>query len=319
MKHTLRASVKNVHWGYYDAGLEPVLKVKSGDTIEVYTVSGGPKIIELLEIEDQIPKELKEIHEKVEERGPGPHILLGPIYIEGASIEDALEITLLEIEPWVDFGYNLFFPGHGSIPEDFPYLRTKCIQIDREKMTAIFSENLKIPLRPFFGELGVAPAPYLGKINSGVPGPHGGNLDNKELVASTKVYLPIHNAGALFSIGDGHSCQGDGEVDTTALETCMKGLIKLKVMKGVKIKWPMAESDEHFILMGFNSDLYEAFKAALRNTIEFLVNKGFTKDDAYMFCSLNVDFHITQVVNRVKGIHAMVPKGLLQGRTNSII
>jgi acetamidase/formamidase len=317
MKHSIRATVKNVHWGYYEKS-EPILKVNDGDTVEVFSVSGEPDIIELLGIENKIPKELKEIHEGLRERGPGPHILLGPISIREATPEDTLEITLLEVEPWVDFGINHFSPGNGTLPEDFPYLRAKYIPIDRKNLLGIFSENLKIPLRPFFGQLGVAPSSSTGRISSILPGPHGGNLDNKELVASSKVYLPINYDGALFSIGDGHLCQGDGEVDLTALETCMRGLIKLRVIKGVKIKWPMAESEKHFIIMGFNPDLDEALKMALRNAIEFLVSKGFQSDEAYMLCSLSVDFRITQVVNDVKGVHAMIPKELLMEKINSI-
>ena len=314
VRHVLRTSAENVHWGYYDPKLRPVLHVKSGDLVEVYTVSGNPWMVELFpEMRDKIPKELKEVFEKVEDRGPGPHILLGPIFVKGATPEDTLEVTLLGIEPWVDYGCNFFFPEAGSVPEEFPYFEFKCIPIDRKRSVAKFSEWLELPLRPFFGNLGVAPPISQGRITSKIPGPHGGNLDNKELIASSKVYLPIHNDGALFSIGDGHSCQGDGEVDQLAMETCMRGLIKLRLVKGVKIKWPMAETKSHFILMGFNTDLDEALKIALRNTIEFLTSKGFSKSDAYMFCSLSVDFRITQVVNHLKGVHSMVPKDLLPG------
>jgi len=178
---------------------------------------------------------------------------------------------------------------------------------------------VEIPLAPFFGHLGVAPLPQLGRITSTIPGSHGGNLDNKELVASTKVYLPIHREGAFFSIGDGHACQGDGEANQTALETCMRGLLELRVIKKVKIQWPIADCKDYFMFMGFHPDLDEAFKMALRNVIGFLVNKGFNKDDAYMLCSLGVDFHITQVVNQVKGVHAQVPKKLFRDSIHSII
>jgi len=318
MKHILRASVSTVHWGYYDSKLESVLKVKSGDIIEIYTVSGSPRTVKLLGIEDKIPKELREIHEKITEREAG-HILVGPVSIDGATVDDTLEIQFLDIKPWIDFGYNVFSDGKGVIPEDFPYSRGKYIPIDKKGLLAVFADNVKIPIKPFFGNLGVAPAPHLGRINSRIPGPHGGNFDNKELVASSKIYLPIFNEGALFSIGDGHSCQGDGEVDVSALETCMRGLVRLSLIKGVKIKWPMAENQEHFIFMGFNTDLEGAIRMALRNTIEFLVKKGLEKDNAYMFCSLCVDFRITQAVNPVKGVHAIVPKNVLRDKIDSMI
>jgi len=320
MKYTLRSSAVTVHWGYFDPALDPVLKVRSGDTVEVYTISSvcmNSELIDFLGIEDKIPKEVKEIDQAVKERGPGRSILLGPIYVEEATTADTLEVALLEIEPWVDFGINTFYQGGGSIPEDFPYLRARYIPIDRERMLGIFSE-VKIPLRPFFGQLGVAPSIRPGRISNGPPGPHGGNMDNKELVASSKVYLPIHTNGALFSVGDGHSTQGDGEVDQAAMETCMRGLLKFRVIKGVRIRWPMAETKEHFIVMGFHPDLDEALKMAVRNTVDFFVSKGINRDDGYMFCSLAVDFHITQVVDGVKGVHAMIPKYLLP-RIRSVV
>jgi len=311
MRHTLRASVSTVHVGFYDCSLVPVLRVRSDDLVEVFTVSGRLELYDLLGVRDKLPKELEEIRR---EKGSGGHILNGPIYVEEATPNDTLEVTLLEIEPWLNFGTNSFYSGKGSIPEDFPYQRIKCIQIDPEKKFGILSDRLQLPLRPFFGQLGVAPAPFPGKVAGHAPGVHGGNLDNKELVASSKVYFPIFNEGALFSIGDGHASQGDGEVDQSALEICMKGLIKLRVIKGVRTKWPMAETEDSFILMGFGATLDEAFKMALRNTIDFLERKGVNRDDAYMLCSLSVDFHITQTVNETKGVHALIPKALFKDK-----
>ncbi len=315
MRHLLKVSPETVHWGYYDSNLKPVLRVKSGDTIDVYTAQlGTPEIIR--ELGSRVPKELIEIYEKFKEKGPGPHVLTGPIYVEGAGPNDTLEISLIKIEPWVGYGFNLVFPDEGVIPEDYPYLIAKCVPIDSKKRLAIFSD-IKIPIRPFFGVIGVVPTE--GRISSMVLGPHGGNIDNKELVASSKVYLPIHIDGAMFSIGDGHACQGDGEVDSTALETCLRGLIQLNVKKGFKIKWPMAETKENFIFMGFAPDLDQALKIALRNAIEFLVGKGFDKDEAYVFCSLCVDFRITQAVGDLNGVHAMIPKDILKDKVGSLI
>lgn len=309
MKHTLRAGVDTVHIGVYDSSLKPVLRVRSDDLVEVFTVSGRLELYDILGVRNRLPKELVEIRNV---KGSGGHILHGPIYVEDATTNDTLEVTLLEIEPWVDFGTNIFWAGKGSIPEDFPYQRIKCIPIDFEKKVGILSEKIEVPLNPFFGQLGVAPAPFPGKVAGHAPGVHGGNLDNRELVASSRVYFPIFNEGAMFSIGDGHASQGDGEVDQSALEICMRGLIKLRVVKGVRTRWPMAETEKNFILMGFGLTLDEAFKMALRNAIDFFERKGINRDDAYMLCSLSVDFHITQTVNEVKGVHALIPKILFK-------
>ncbi len=314
MKHLLRSTPETVHWGYFDAELKPVLRVKSGDIIDVYTIAEPLPSVER-DFADKVPEESREIAKKVQ-KGPGPHILTGPIYVEGATSNDTLEITLLEIEPWVDYGFNLVLPKLGVLPEDYPHPFEKAIPIDRRRQTAKFA-GLEIPLRPFFGIMGVAPAG--GRITSITVGAHGGNMDNKELVVGSKVYLPIHVDGALFSMGDGHGCQGDGEVSLTALETALRGLVQLNVKKGVKIKGPMAETKENYILIAVAPDLDGALKAALRNTIEFLASKGFDREDAYVICSLCVDFRISQAVNDVRGVHAMIPKDVLKGKINSLI
>jgi acetamidase/formamidase len=307
MKHILKATSKNTHIGFYDASLEPAIKIKSGDTVEVYNISWEPSLINILGKKGKIPKEFKEIEGK-KDKGPGPHPLTGPIFIKDATPEDTLEVTLLEIEPWVNFGFSIFTMDGGTVPNDYPYFRGKYITVDKKRKLCDFSEKTKIPLRPFFGSLGVAPPALKGRITSWIPGPHGGNLDNKMLVVPSKLYLPIFIDGALFSIGDGHSCQGDGEVTGSALETSLRGLIKLRIIKGKRRKWPMAETKDYYVLMGFDHNLEEALKLALRNTIDFLLTRGFSKDDAYLYSSLNVDFRITQVVNDVKGVHALVPK-----------
>lgn len=311
MRHLLKPSHKTVHWGSFDANLKSVLEVKSGDTIEIYTVGAEDEIIR--EFGNKIPKEFKDIFDKVE-KGPGPHVLTGPIYVEGASPGDTLEVSLIEIEPWTDFGLNLLLPSCAVIKNDYSRTITN-VPINKKKRLAVLS-GLKMPIRPFFGVLGVAPP--TGIISSITVGQHGGNLDNKELVASSKVYLPINVNGALFSIGDGHCCQGDGEVNGTGLEASLRGIIRLTVKKGLKIKWPMAETKESFILMAFAQDLDDALKMAVKNTIEFLVGKGFDKDEAYVFCSLGVDFRITQAVNNLKGVHAMLPKDILRDRVQSL-
>jgi acetamidase/formamidase len=180
-------------------------------------------------------------------------------------------------------------------------------------MTAKFADSVELALRPFFGSMGVAPPEANGRINSAPPWIHAGNLDNKELVAGTTLFIPVHTKGALFEVGDGHAGQGNGEVDITALETQLTGTFQFVVRKDMHLKWPRAETPTHFITMGVHEDLTEATKLAVRETIDFLVNeKHLSRDDAYMLSSVAVDFCITQLVDGNKGVHGMIAKSLFQ-------
>jgi acetamidase/formamidase len=222
-------------------------------------------------------------------------------------------VRILRIELTVPYARNNFRPGVGFLPEDFPYTRYKIIPLDRERMIGRFSDSIELPLHPFFGSMGVAPPAANGRISSAPPWVHAGNLDNKDLVAGTTLYIPVHAPGALFQVGDGHAGQGDGEVDITALETSLTGTFQFVVRKGIRVRWPRAETPTHFIAMGVHEDLTEATKMAVRETIDFLtVEKGLSRDDAYMLASVAVDFHITQLVDGNKGVHAMIPKAIFK-------
>lgn len=307
--HELHASPKSVHWGFFDASLPPVLRVDSGDQVTVHTVSGEPP--DLPEAQDMILPELRAIHEEVE-KGAGPHIITGPIWVRGAEPEDVLEVQIEDIELRQDWGWNLILPLLGTLPEDFPLHRFVVIPLDRERMVARGPSGTRVPLRPFFGILGVAPAPNLGRVPSFPPGPYGGNMDNKELIAGTTLFLPVFNPGALFSVGDGHAAQGDGEVNLTAIETAMTGTFTLIVRKDLSLKAPRAETPTHHITMGFDPDLDDAAKGALREMIDLLVKtQGLSREDAYMLCSLSCDLRVTQLVDGNKGVHAMLPKDIL--------
>ncbi|HYX30979.1 MAG TPA: DUF6438 domain-containing protein, partial [Pyrinomonadaceae bacterium] len=202
-------------------------------------------------------------------------------------------------------------PRTGTIPEDFPYSKIRIIPLDAKRMVAHFADGIDIPLRPFFGSIGVAPPPAAGRLSSAPPGTHAGNLDNKELVAGTTLYIPVHAPGALLLIGDGHAGQGNGEVDITAMETSLIGTFQLIVRKDMHLKWPRAETPTHYIAMGINEDLREAAKLAVREAIDFLVTeKHMTRDDAYQLASVAADFDITQLVDGNKGVHAMIPKAI---------
>lgn len=311
--HHLRSIPETVHWGYLDPTLKPVLTIQSGDTVVIDTVSGNPPMMPAKDSGFNILPEHLEIHQKVKQ-GSGNHIFTGPIYVEDAEPGDVLEVRIQEIALRQNWGWNSFRGLVGTLPEDFPYQRIIQLAIDRDAMTAIMPWGMKIPLRPFFGQLAVAPRPEYGRQNSKEPREFGGNLDCKELIAGSTIYLPVWTKGALFSTGDGHAVQGDGEVCGTAIETALTGTFQFVVRKDLTWRMPRAESPTHFITLGLDVDLDDAAEQALRAMLDWLVEKlGIAKADAYSLASFAVDLHVTQTVNNVKGVHAMIEKSLLQG------
>ena len=313
--HVLKATPTTVAWGHYNAKTPPVLRIKPGDAVEVHTlITNSPARLERAGVEPgQVEPALREIHDQVKDKGPGGHILTGPIFIEGAEPGDALEVRIESIDLALPYAYNAFGPRSGTIPEDFPRSRMRIIPLDAEKKIARFADGIEVPLRPFFGSMGVAPPEASGRISSAPPGIHAGNLDNKELVAGTTLLIPVHIPGALFQVGDGHAGQGDGEVDITALETSLTGTLRFFLRKRANLKWPRAETATHFIAMGLDKDLDEAMKIAVREAIDLIASeKKLERDDAYMLCSVAVDFRVTQVVDGTKGVHAMIPKSIFK-------
>jgi acetamidase/formamidase len=254
---------------------------------------------------------LLEVEREVKDRGQVPHILTGPIWIEGAEPGDALEVKILSIEPSVPYAWNEILPGQGFLPDDFPHAHFKLTRLDLTRKVALFSDGIEIPLRPFFGVMGVAPPAATGRISSGPPWIHAGNMDNKDLVAGTTLYIPVHVTGALFSVGDGHVGQGDGEVCLTAMETALRGTLQFSVRKDMRLRWPRAETSTHFITMGFHENLEEAAHIAVEEMLDFLVHeKHLDRDTAYILASDAVDLRITQLVDGKKGVHAMLPKAI---------
>ncbi len=315
--HRLKATPKTVAWGYYDAAAAPVLRIKSGDTVEVDTLlTNSPTGLEWAGVKPaDVEQSLRDIFKEVTKKGPGGHILTGPIFVEGAERGDVLEVRIQTIKLAIPYAYNSFGPRSGFLPEDFPRRKTKIIPLDEKRMIARFAEGIEIPLHPFFGSMGVAPPDTAGRISSGPPGIHAGNLDNKELVEGTTLFIPVHAKGALFSVGDGHAGQGNGEVDITALETSLTGKLQFIARKDLRLRWPRAETPTHFIAMGLDKDLTEATKIAVREAIDFLATeKHLSRDDAYMLASVAVDFNITQLVDGTKGVHAMIPKAIFKGK-----
>jgi acetamidase/formamidase len=314
--HRLEATPSTIAYGYYDAAATPVLRVASGDIIDVDTLlTNTPNGLQRAGVPpEQIQASLRAIVEQTpaEKPGPGGHILTGPVFVEGAEPGDALEVKILSIDLAIPYGYN---GCNGFLRENCSQgpNRTRIIQLDARSMTAEFLPGIVIPLRPFFGSMGVAPPPAAGRVSSNPPGIHAGNLDNKALVAGTTLFIPVHAPGALFEVGDGHAAQGDGEVDQTAIETSLRGRLQLTVRKGMTLAWPRAETPTEYISMGTDEDLAKATKIAIQEMIDFLVTeKKLDKMAAYQLTSVAGDVHITQLVDGKVGVHVKLPKGIFK-------
>jgi acetamidase/formamidase len=309
--YELSPSATTVVWGNYWSETPPVLRIKSGEYVRVHTLlTSNPERLEGAGLPpDQVEKELRDV-QAVKDRGPGGHVLTGPIFIEEAEPGDILEVKINSIDLAIPYGYNAI-GQNGFLSDEIFDRKMQIIKLDKEKMVGHFADGIDIPLRPFFGSMGVAPPKEAGKWNSAPPWIHAGNLDNKELVAGTTLFIPIHVKGALFEIGDGHAAQGNGEVDITAIETSLKGTLQLIVRKGKSLKWPRAETQTHVITMGCDRDLNAATHIAVREMINYLMaEKKLAQADAYMLCSVAVDVNITQLVDGNVGVHAMLPKSI---------
>jgi acetamidase/formamidase len=319
-EYLLMPSPQTVHVGYFSAAVKPVLTINSGDIVTIETASH----IDPAEVDQSgvvlpsvVPDYTRAIYREVKDRGPGPHILTGPVAVNGAQLGDVLEVRILAIDLAVDYGFNRQRPYAGALPEEFPGFFQRIIKINRDAKTAEVAPGVVIPLnRPFFGTMGVAPQPAMGRISAAPPGVHTGNIDNKDVVAGTSLFMPIYAAGALFSVGDGHGAQGHGEVDLSAIETGLRGKFQFILRKDLKLTWPRAETPTHWMVMGLHPNLEEAMKMAVRETIGFITQRfpKLSREEAYMIASVAVDYHVTQVVDGTKGIHGMIPKAIFTAR-----
>ncbi|GMR13962.1 MAG: acetamidase/formamidase family protein [Gemmatimonadota bacterium] len=313
--HHLPATPTTVAYGYYWSEAPPVLRIESGDFVEVETmITSRPDLLEQIGVPpEEVQQSLRDIIEQVTDRGPGGHILTGPIYVEGAEPGDAIEVRLLTIDLPIAYGYNRCA---GFAAEYCPEQRIRLFRLDRDRMVSNFAPGIVIPLRPFFGSIGVAPPPDAGRWSSVPPWIHAGNLDNKELVAGTSLFIPVHVPGALLQLGDGHAAQGDGEVDQTAIETSLTGMIQVVVHKGMKLEWPFGETPTHYITMGSDEDLTRATEIAIEQTVKFL-RAHFKMDpgEAYRLISVAADLRITELVDQKMGVHVMIPKAIFIGPT----
>ncbi len=307
--HHLAASPETVRFGIFNASFPPVLTVQSGDTVTVECLSGGKD--EVGPSGYPLPPALQAVHAANLPR-MGPHIITGPVAIAGAEPGDMLEVKIEAIEFGADWGWCGIFPLLGTLPEDFCERDIAYIPIDRQRRVAKLPWGPEIPLSPFFGVMGVAPAPVYGALSTKEPRQHAGNLDNKELTAGSTLFLPVFVPGANFSVGDGHGVQGDGEVCVNALEICLTGTFTFTLHKAAGLTFPRAETPTHYISMGMHRDLDIAMQQAVREMIGFICARSkMSRVEAYKTCSLAVDFHVTQTVNGENGVHGMLRKGLL--------
>lgn len=310
--------------GVIDPARAPVLTIKSGTTVKIDTVSHGGLGDDPVAFfaKAGIPKsgiltDALDAAKLPRTEGFGGHVLTGPIFIESAEPGDLLEVRIHKVTPRVPYGVNN--PGTGgAAPGLLTERHDKIIKFDMEKNVAVFSDEIEIPLRPFMGIMAVAPAPAVGKVSTRAPGPFGGNMDFKDLKDGATLYMPVFNTGALFSVGDSHATQGDGEVSGNAIEASMTATLEFIVHKGKGVgqTYPYAEDAENFYIMGMNEDLDKALTSSIVETVKFLQKeKGLSAADAYSLCSIAVDFAIAEAVDGVLVIYGKVPKSLFKTTT----
>ena len=317
-QHYLKATPETVHWGYWDGSLAPVLKIGSGDRVTIETVSGVISHLPAPESGFVILPDHRAVLD-AGRPGPGPHQLTGPIDIAGAEPGDVLEVRVVDVKLRQNWGWNLQLPCMGTLPEDFQEQRLAHVALDAAGNSGTLPWGQTIPLAPFFGAFGVAPPVSWGRLSSKEPRAFGGNMDNKELGVGATVYFPVFAKGALFSAGDGHALQGDGEVCLTAIETALTGTFDFVLRKDMELQTPRAERADVWITMGFDEDLDDAVKHALRDMIRLIGElTGLGASDAYTLCSLVADLRVTQMVDGNKGIHCVIRKDRLPARRELI-
>jgi acetamidase/formamidase len=319
----LKASAKTVHQNFFDATLKPVLTVDSGDTVYLETATGHPAYFEKHGVpKEKIPKELYEAFDGLPfddsgpDRGRADSTLNGPIQINGAEQGDVLEVRIRSVEVRFSLAAQSFVPDRGVLTEDFPYEKHQILWLDLDKQVMEYAPGIVVPLKPFWGTVGVAPPAKMGRVPSGPPNIFGGNFDNRDLVAGTTIFLPVYVRGALLSVGDGHAAQGQGEVCLSAIESSLKGEIQVILHKNRPLNLPRAETPTHYMTMGMDRDLDVAAKIATREMLNWMVEmKGISRDQAYLIASAAMDLTVTQAVDGTKGIHAVLAKSMFQVKT----
>ena len=308
--HQLNASSSTTHIFFFDSSLAPVLRIKSGDVVQLETATGNPRWFENAGVpRDDIPDELYQVYENYSSSGRGDHTLNGPIFVEDAELGDVLEVRILSVDVRLPIAGQSI--SSRLFPDDLQSNVSRVHWIDLLERTVEFAPGVVVPISPFWGVIGVAPPPEMGRVPSGAPNFFGGNLDNRDLGPGSVLYLPVHNPGALLSVGDGHAVQGYGEISGSAVETSLKGEIQVFLHKDRPLEWPRAETPTHYLTMGLDTDLDVAARRAAADMIDFLVEtEGLDRETAILLCSVAMDMVVTQVVDGTKGIHAMIAKNL---------
>jgi acetamidase/formamidase len=338
--HVLKATPKTCFWGFFDRTLPPVLTVRSGDIVHVETLTHQAGDAPDLLMDDGVRAVYDGI--PVAQRGPGVHVMTGPIAVEGARHGDTLEVRILSMRPRLPYGTNIG-AWWGYLYDDMKKERVTIYEVDAASgyARAAFAydythtpkydvpgtivppertkrepalDGVLVPLRPHFGVMGVAPREP-GKVNSIPPGDFGGNIDNWRVGPGATMYYPVQNPGALFFIGDPHAAEGDAELSGTAIESSHDGVIQLTLRRDFPTESPILETTSHWFTHGFGADLDEAMRQASQRMIAFLGTQfGLSRDDAYSFISVACDFGITQVVDQRMGVHAAAPKSAFPPR-----
>lgn len=339
--HRIMSTPENVIWGeLFKPDSRPIARVRSGDRIIMQTVShegilpdqgdtaaffnqgGIPQNTKSRVTQNKILPDQLKVKSAVKKTGPGPHVITGPIYVEGAQPGDTLEIKTLAIDYRVPYGVISNRHSRGALPGEYPLnnapIYSRVIPLDIKREIGIFQpENnlppIQLPLDPFMGIMGVVPADREEAVNSVPPGNYGGNIDIKLLGRGSSLYLPVQVPGALFYAGDPHCAQANGEVALTAIECSLTPTFELVLHKNMKLNAPMGETKDAWIAVGLDEDLNEAMKKSVREYLDIANSKyGITKQDALLIGSAAIDFEVSQVVDIVKGIHGIVPKELFR-------
>lgn len=325
----LRSVPGNVSWGLIPADAPPALEVASGATVRIDTVSqqgltagidpeaffGEAGIAAAAVLND-----VKAIYREVKRTpGAGGHVLTGPIYVSPAMPGDMLEVRVLDVALRVDYGTNNAAPGAGAAPDLLDSIARQIIRIDRSRNVALFDAGIELALAPFMGIMAVAPPTDIAPMNTRPPGAFGGNMDLRVLTAGSTLYLPVFRPGAQFFTGDGHALQGDGEVNGTAIEISLTPTLQFIVHPGAgrTMRWPRAEDADHHYVMAMSTNLDEATRMAIEESVAFLGQRaGLTTAKAYALSSLAVDFRIAEAVNGVKVVYGAIPKAVVRQRTD---
>jgi acetamidase/formamidase len=301
--HLLPATLETTQWGWFDNAQPPVLRINSGDTVALETMMHSHNQV----VPGTTIEQIKKL--RTDYPGRGPHTLTGPIYVEGAEPGDVLKITINKIVPRA-YAVNFNVPGmFGEFPKDYPDGQVKYLYLDWDKKVTEFLPGVLIPLRPFPGTIGVA-RKEPGRYSSVPPGEYGGNLDIRDLVEGTTLFVPVFVRGALLWSGDSHAGQGNGEINLTALETAYKELnITVEVIKGQPLDFPRIETPRSWVTIGLDQDLNKAWEQAKAQTIKLLAEqRKLTPDQAARLMLQISDCRVSQVVDIKKGVHCLSPK-----------